>query len=121
MSNFKEKQFDFAKYGAFFAFSQKQFDEQQKEGTTYVDMGLGGLICPKENAQKMMSDLSEFSIKERDRELKERGREGTILYHLWNYECGYSGDLTQAIETLEAYGIPEEEVREVFRKNKAKL
>lgn len=120
MSSFTTQDFDFDKYGAFFCFGYEQFNARKKEGVTYVDIG-GGLVCPKENAKQMMSDLSEFSENECKRELKERGREETILYHLRNYECGYSGDLTQAIETLEGYGIGEEEVREVYRKHKNSL
>ena len=49
--------------GAFFAFSQSQFDEQKKEGVIYVSMG-AGLICPKENAENALKRYIEIAPKE---------------------------------------------------------
>jgi hypothetical protein len=46
------------KAGAFFAFGNKQFDEQKKEGIKYISMGMG-LICPKENADQLAKDMDE--------------------------------------------------------------
>ena len=43
----------FEKAGAFFAFSDKQFEEQKKEGVRYSYMG-AGLICPKENQKQYL-------------------------------------------------------------------
>ena len=43
--------------GAFCAFGTKQFDEQKKEGVKYISMG-AGLICPKENADKLNKELN---------------------------------------------------------------
>lgn len=44
------------KYGAFWAFGEEQFDEQKKYGVKYVSFGMG-LMCPKENVQKLNSEL----------------------------------------------------------------
>lgn len=44
--------------GAFWAFSDKQFDEQKTNGIKYVSMG-AGLICPKDNAKKLKTELDE--------------------------------------------------------------
>lgn len=37
---YQTKHFDFKAYGAFFAFGQKQFDEQKVEGVEYVADGM---------------------------------------------------------------------------------
>ncbi|WP_456303359.1 DUF7659 family protein, partial [Vibrio lentus] len=42
--------------GAFFAFSNKQFDEAKKEGVKYASLGMG-LICPVDNAKQLMTRL----------------------------------------------------------------
>lgn len=55
--------------GAFFAFSDKQFNEQKQEGIKYVSMG-AGLICPKENADKLNKEL-DIAIKETKQAEKE--------------------------------------------------
>lgn len=48
----------FEKAGAFFAFSNSQFDEKKKDGVKYVDMG-AGLICPKENMVTLARELNQ--------------------------------------------------------------
>ena len=42
--------------GAFWAFSDKQFNEQKKEGVKYVSMG-AGIICPKDNVKKLIDEM----------------------------------------------------------------
>lgn len=113
---YKAKEFPFSEYGAFFAFSKAQFEESKKEGVKYVSMD-GGLICPKEHAATIWKDFDDFCKKERRRELKIRGRKRTILYHLGNHESWYTGDPSEAISILSAYGISEEEVLKEFRDN----
>lgn len=44
--------------GAFFAFGTKQFDEQKVDGVKYVSFD-SGLICPKENADKLNKELAQ--------------------------------------------------------------
>ena len=85
-----------------------------------MDIG-GGLVCPKENAKQMMRTFRNFQKMSVNENSKSEAERRQSFYHLRNYECGYSGDLTQAIETLEGYGIGEEEVREVYRKHKNSL
>lgn len=58
--------------GAFWAFSNKQFDEQKKEGIKYVSMGQG-LICPKENAHKIGAEIDQCckEIKQEEKEQRD--------------------------------------------------
>ena len=72
--------------GAFFAFSQSQFDESKKEGVKYVSMD-GGLICPKEHAKTIWKELdvicAEGVVYDKEHHTKER----IILRELCNHEC----------------------------------
>jgi hypothetical protein len=58
--------------GAFFAFSDKQFNEQKKDNIKYVSMG-AGLICPKENADKLDKELTQATkeIRQAEKEARE--------------------------------------------------
>ena len=59
--------------GAFFAFSQSQFDEQKKEGVIYVSMG-AGLICPKAKAERYQNWAN--SAEKKSNEYFEASQEG---------------------------------------------
>ena len=106
-----------AKAGAFFAFGQKQFDEAKKEGVTYVNMH-GGLICPKENVATLRKEMDENFKNAIAQDLAVNGKEGIILRELRNHECFYTGDIEDAVNYVAAYGFTEEEVRDVYLKNR---
>ena len=108
----------FNKYGVFFAFSDKQFDEAKKEGVKYSSMG-AGMICPTEHCKAVWEGLSAISKEGREQDLKENGKEAIILRELYNYECYYSGDIEDAVEALEAYEFPYTDIIEVYRSNYA--
>ena len=114
---YKKREFNFKEKGAFFAFSDSQFEEGKKEGVDYVHV-VGGLICPKEHAKTIWKDFGDFAIKESKRELKVRGRIEMIKYHLANYECYYTGDISDALDVLLPLGITKEEVREVYNEER---
>ena len=57
------------KSGAFWAFGEKQFEEQKKEGVKYASLG-AGLICPVDNAQELLKEIERISKEEKE---KERG------------------------------------------------
>jgi len=50
-------------------------------------------------------------------EVKKAKAEEVILYDLNNYECFYTGDITNALEVLESLGYTPEQVRGVYHKN----
>lgn len=56
-----------AQNGAFWSFSDKQFNEQKKDNIKYVSMG-SGLICPKENADKLNNELTQATKEIRQEE-----------------------------------------------------
>ena len=104
----------FDKHGAFFAFSQKQFDEGKKPGILKYSALGAGLLTPQGTEKALMADLKAAWEKKISFELENNSRKEIIFYELANRECQLTFDLSAAIEALEPYGITEEEVREVW-------
>lgn len=99
----------FRKYGAFFAFSSKQFHEQRKEGVKYTHLGLG-LICPSDNAKTLtdaLKSINEAAIKQ---DMVENGKKAIIWRELANHECQISGHPEACLEKLAGYPITKEEI-----------
>ena len=103
-------------HGAFYAFSNKQFDEAAKEGVKYTNMG-NGLICPKENADKLFKGLEENLDKGIKQDIEENGLEAIIRRELYNHEAFYTYSVTSTVEALELYeDISKEDIIRVFNK-----
>lgn len=100
----------FEKYGAFFAFSQKQFDEQKKEGVTYTNLGVG-LIAPKGTGKQIMDELEEVNAKGIAMDIEENGIKAIIHRELANHECQITMDYDEVVDKLEDYGITREQVQ----------
>lgn len=105
------------KHGAFFAFSNRQFDEKKKEGIKYVQLG-SGMICPSDNGITLMKEIIGVGERGRQQDLKENGREGVIERELYNHEAFYTGDIESTVDALEGYGITQAEVRAVYIKER---
>ena len=103
-------------FGAFWAFSNSQVNEQKKEGENYVQV-MQGLICPKDKADEFMRILTEIYEAGEREFLEVNDRTEIILYELENHECFYLYDPTEAVENLADFGITKEEVINVFNKN----
>lgn len=106
-------------HGAFFAFSNQQFDEKKKDGVKYISCG-AGLICPKENAVQLLKDINDVGEKGIQQDVGENGREAIIKRELANHEAYYTGDVDSTVDALEGYGITREEIVTVYRKERAK-
>ncbi|MFX4240133.1 DUF7659 family protein [Aliarcobacter butzleri] len=104
----------FKKHGAFFAFSASQFNENKIEGVKYADCG-HGLICPKENVKALLKELDEINQNGIKQDIEENGIEKIIKRELGNYECYYTGEIDDAVEALEDYGITQEQILKVFQ------
>jgi len=98
------------KMGAFFAFGNKQFDEQKKEGVEYVSMKMG-LICPKSNAKELHEGLRKIAKEGMAADLAENGKSGIIRRELSNHEYCYTYDISDTVDAVSEYGITEEEVQ----------
>jgi len=104
--------------GAFFAFSNKQFDEEKKEGVKYVNMG-AGLICPKENIEQFLNCHASIIETGMNLDLNENGKEGVIKRELANHECYYTGDIEPCVKCLISYpNITSEDIRKIFNSQK---
>lgn len=117
--SFKREEFNFDKYGAFFAFDKDQLDEWRKDNKI-EDLILlqGGLVWLKSNYKKMLIDLNNHTDSENKRRIKEVWIDNIIKYELSNYECYYTWDISNAVEVLkDSYWVDEKRVREIFNKN----
>lgn len=102
-------------HGAFFAFNDEQFAEQHTVGIKYVHMG-AGLICPKNKADSLNTELIALRKKKIAEDIALNGKQAIIIRELYNYECTYTMDISDAVEALKGYGIAEEEVMVEFKK-----
>lgn len=88
--------------GAFFAFSQSQFDEQKKENIVYVSLG-AGLICPKENVNKLHAEIKKSSTRSIKAEIKKKGAKAIIRHAYFNHECQITMSTEEAENSLKRY------------------
>ena len=63
--------------GAFFAFSNSQFDEQKKAGVKYTSCGQG-LICPSDNVDRYIKEMDSVISKGMAQDIAENGKENII-------------------------------------------
>lgn len=103
----------FNETGAFFAFGNQQFLESRIEGVKYVHAG-GGLYCPKQNFDQLDKGLDIIQQAGINQDIEENGIDNIIKRELFNYESFYTGDYSNALETLKQYNITEEKVSEMF-------
>lgn len=103
----------FNEAGAFFAFSNQQFDDEKKEGVKYASLGMG-LICPTDNVKQLMIRLDSIAQEGIAEDIKENGKKAIIRRELFNHECFYTNDICDCVEKLEGYGITYDEIYEVF-------
>jgi len=101
----------FNKYGAFFAFGNKQFDEQKEDGIKYVDLG-AGLIAPKETYKDLIEDLNNIHKCGIAQDIKENGIKKILWREFANYECQIVGSPKDAIDALENYHIDKKTIQE---------
>lgn len=103
----------FNRLGVFFAFGNKQFDEQKKEGVKYVSLG-AGLICPVEHAKTFWAEHKKIVDAGIALDLAENGKTGVIDRELDNHECLYTGDITDCVMALKNYPITADEIKAIY-------
>jgi len=99
--------------GAFFAFSQDQFNEQAKPGIKYAALG-AGLICPVKNVETLNAALDESYQAGIKQDLAENGAKAIIQRELSNHESQLSGP-EMAFRALDGYGFSVEELQTGWR------
>jgi len=102
-------------YGAFFAFSPKQFNAHRIEDVPYTSLG-AGLICPTKNIGALTDALNTAAQNGIKQDLKENGYYAIIKRELYNHECFYTGDWREADlqGAFTGYGISEREIYAVY-------
>ena len=122
LSNYLEKGSEaiMEKAGAFYAFSQEQFSEKEKDGVKYISLG-SGLICEKGKEKVLIDELLENYDNAVAQDLKENGKYGVIKRELFNHEAFYTGSITDTQEALGSYGFTHEEILDVYRKEYKKI
>jgi hypothetical protein len=98
------------KHGAFFAFSQKQYNEQAKTGVKYISLG-AGLITPRETHEQLIADLNKASVQTVMDDKSTNTDKELIHRELANHEAHISGDIDNTVEALKGYGITREQVQ----------
>ena len=104
----------FEKAGSFFAFSDKRFNEQKKEGVKYSHVG-AGLICPKENVKSLMDELDKVGEAGIKQDIEENGLKAIIHRELGNHEYSYTYELEPTIMALQGYPITPELIKKEAR------
>lgn len=96
--------------GAFFAFTNDQFNEQANLLINYKSLG-GGLYCPENNIDNLSAQLKDSHAFKINWELSNNTLKTIIWDSLANYECQISGDYNDAYEALKPYGITEDDIK----------
>lgn len=105
----------FEENGAFFAFSDKQFNKAKVEGVRYTHI-FGNLYCPVENAQKLLDSLENIHTQGVAEDIAENGKERIIRRELNNHEAFYTCDIADTVEALKSYGFTRDEIAEEYKK-----
>ena len=105
----------FEKTGAFYAFSNEQFNNSIKKDTQYVNLG-NGLFCEKKHYQKLIDGLETTYNDAVNEDLQENGKKNIIWRELANYETQISCDISDTINALEFYPITEKEIEIEYKK-----
>jgi len=111
----EQKQTDlFNKLWIFFAFGQKQFDEQKKEWVEYVWMDWW-LVIPKENVDKFLDEHTKIVEEWIKQDIQENWIENIIERELLNHEAYYTGDIRDTVDVLSDYNVSYEQVKKVYQ------
>ena len=96
--------------GAFFAFTEQQFNDEALPCVEYKRL-YAGMLCPSDNVKTVMNGLDNLSAEKTRWELANNSLKTIIWDSLANYECQISGDYSDAIDALKPYGITEDDIK----------
>ena len=114
------------KAGVFFAFSNKQFEENRTykniKDMKYLSIGYGGYIAKKDKPK--YDNFNHKIYKQlKDNFIKQVNKNDFILYELYNHECYYTYELEEVTNIIKDYYNQDyqttyKEVKKVFDANK---
>jgi hypothetical protein len=105
------------KAGAFFAFSDKQFDEQKdpnRARNEYINAGMG-MVCPKDTVKTLLEEIHQVGIVGRKQDIAENGLNAIIRRELNNHEAYYTGNTESTEQALVGYPITRDQIIGVFK------
>jgi len=105
--------------GAFWAFSDKQFKEQKKEGIKYIDLG-AGMVCDEKNAEQLVNEMEKVVKDGIAQDISDNGTQGIIIRELANHEAYYTGTIEQTAKALDGYNIDIEDILKIFKREQQK-
>jgi len=100
--------------GAFFAFSQKQFDDAKQDGVKYKLIGSINLFVPVDNVQKVLDGMEKVHTDGVAKDIEENGLENIVKRELYNHECFYLCSYENALDALSIYKVTEAVVEKIF-------
>src|SRR5690606_17950952 len=92
----------FKNNGAFFAYSNKQFNEQKKEGIQYINI-LAGLMAPKDKAKFILSEMERLYDESVIEHVKNETAEKIISYEYFNHETQLTGETNSIVDLFTEY------------------
>lgn len=107
------------KTGAFWAFGDKQFNEQKKEGIEYVNCG-AGMVCPKGNVEMLREGLQNVVLEGIAEDILENGMDAIIERELANHEAWYTGNIEHTEAYLFSYGFDRSDIIRVYKEKAEK-
>lgn len=104
----------FKKTGAFFAFSNKQFGENQPKPNTPLHSLGAGMYCPQSTSNELVDGLRNINSEGVKQDIAENGIDKIIMRELGNYETQLTDDVSDTVDALEDYGVTRDEVQKVY-------
>ena len=99
----------FNEFGAFFAYSQKQFDEQARPSVEYVNLS-SGFIAPKEGHKELLVRLKYIQKEGIRQDKSDHSQSFIIKRELANHEYQFTLDLTDTLDALQGYDFDKKSV-----------
>ncbi len=96
--------------GAFFAFTEQQYNDEALPGVEYKRL-YAGMLCPSDNVKTVMLGLDSLSDEKTQYELSNNTLKTIIWDQLANHETQISGDYSDACEALKMYGVTEADIK----------
>jgi hypothetical protein len=114
----------FDKLGAFFAFNNEQFKkglDSNKlngillEGEKLTECG-AGMYAPTKNKKELFEGINSIYKGAIAKDIKANGKDKIIIRELYNYECFYTGDVSDAVDSLKPYGFTSDDICKAYAK-----
>ena len=100
--------------GGFFAFSNKQFEENKKDNIKYCRL-YSGLIVPKNKVKKILNSIDKITENGIKQDLKENSIKDIVFRDCANLELQFSYDgLNQIIDYLKYYPIKKDTIKKHY-------